>query len=178
MARSSSSPGVPAEAAPRAVRAAAPSSLAARELTVDDAEAMRALGAALAAVARPGDVLCLFGDLGAGKTQLAKGFGAGLGVAETVNSPSFVLMAEYRGRLPLFHIDLYRLAGGAVALSDGLIDERQADGVTLIEWADRLGPALPASRLDVGIDGTGDGPRTVDLAPSDAAHARYLEAIP
>ena len=171
MARSPSSPGVPAEAALRA-------GLASSELTVDDAEAMRALGAALAGVAGPGDVLCLFGDLGAGKTQLAKGFGAGLGVDQTVNSPSFVLMAEYRGRLPLFHIDLYRLAGGGVAISDGLLDERQADGVTLIEWADRLGDALPASRLDVRIDGTGDGLRIVRLAPSDAAQARYLEAIP
>ena len=171
MARSPSSPGAPAEAAPRAFPAT-------RDVTVDDAATMRALGAALAGVARPGDVLCLFGDLGAGKTQLAKGFGGGLGVNETVNSPSFVLMAEYRGRLPLFHIDLYRLAGGAAAISDGLIDERQADGVTLIEWADRLGAALPASRLDVRIDGAGDGPRTVHLAPRDADHARYLEAIP
>ena len=171
MARSPSSPGVPAEAAPRA-------GLATRELTVDDAEAMRALGAALAGVARPGDVLCLFGDLGAGKTQLAKGFGAGLGVDQTVNSPSFVLMAEYQGRLPLFHIDLYRLAGGGAAISDGLLDERQTDGVTLIEWADRLGEALPASRLDVRIDGTGEGLRIVRLAPSDVTHARYLEAIP
>jgi tRNA threonylcarbamoyladenosine biosynthesis protein TsaE len=154
------------------------SPVATRELAVADAEAMRALGAALAAVARPGDVLCLFGDLGAGKTQLAKGFGAGLGVGETISSPSFVLMAEYQGRLPMFHIDLYRLAGGAAAISDGLLDERQADGVTLIEWADRLGSALPASRLDVRIQGTGDEPRAVLLAPSDAAHAGYLEATP
>jgi tRNA threonylcarbamoyladenosine biosynthesis protein TsaE len=154
------------------------SPVATRELAVADAEAMRALGAALAAVARPGDVLCLFGDLGAGKTQLAKGFGAGLGVDETINSPSFVLMAEYKGRLAMFHIDLYRLAGGAAAISDGLLDERQADGVTLIEWADRLGTALPASRLDVRIHGTGDGPRTVLIAPSEATHARYLEATP
>lgn len=171
MARSPSSPGVPTEAAPRA-------GLPTRELTVNDADAMRALGAALAGLARPGDVFCLFGDLGAGKTQLAKGFGAGLGVEETVNSPSFVLMAEYHGRLPLFHIDLYRLAAEGAAISDGLLDERQADGVTLIEWADRLGAALPASRLDVRIDGTGEGLRIVRLAPSDAAHARLLEAIP
>jgi tRNA threonylcarbamoyladenosine biosynthesis protein TsaE len=139
---------------------------------------MRALGAALAAVARPGDLLCLFGDLGAGKTQLAKGFGSGLGVTDIVSSPSFVLMAEYPGRLPLFHIDLYRLADGAAALSAGLLDERAADGVTLVEWADRLGDALPGSRLDVRIDGTGDGSRTVRLGPSDARHGRYLEAIP
>jgi tRNA threonylcarbamoyladenosine biosynthesis protein TsaE len=151
---------------------------AARDVPVHDAEAMRALGAALATVAQPGDLLCLFGDLGAGKTQFAKGFGAGLGVADTVSSPSFVLMAEYPGRLPLFHIDLYRLAPGGAAISDGLLDERQADGVTLIEWADRLGGGLPAARLDVHIVGTGDEPRIVHLRATEARHGRYLEAIP
>jgi len=143
-----------------------------------DPGATSTLGRALAGVAQSGDVICLWGDLGAGKTHLAKAFGAGLGVAQTITSPSFILMAEYEGRLPLFHIDLYRLAGGAVAISDGLIDERQSEGVTLIEWADRLGPAMPASRLDVRIEGTGDGPRTVHLVTVDPAHARYLEAIP
>ena len=151
---------------------------AALDLPVRDAEAMRALGARLAAVAEPGDLLCLFGDLGAGKTQFAKGFGAGLGVSDTVSSPSFVLMAEYPGRLPLFHIDLYRLAAGGAAISDGLLDERQVDGVTLIEWADRLGGGLPAARLDVRIDGTGDEPRTVHLRATDVRHRRYLETIP
>ena len=151
---------------------------AARDVLIPHAEAMRALGADLAAVALPGDLVCLFGELGAGKTQLAKGFAAGLGVTDIVNSPSFVLMAEYRGRLPLFHIDLYRLADGAAAISGGLLDERQAEGVTLIEWADRLGEALPGSRLEVRIDGAGDGPRTVRLIPSDVRHVRFLEAIP
>ena len=87
---------------------------------------------------RPGDRLALVGPLGAGKTQLAKGFAVGLGITEVVNSPSFTLMAEYEGRLPLFHQDLYRLAGIGEALAGGLLDERQDDGVTLSEWADRL----------------------------------------
>jgi tRNA threonylcarbamoyladenosine biosynthesis protein TsaE len=179
MARSSSSLGAPAGLARQAPGTTAPPPDApARDILVPDAEAMGALGAALAAIARPGDLLCLFGDLGAGKTVLAKGFAAGLGVTDTVTSPSFVLMAEYGGRLPLFHIDLYRLADGAAAISGGLLDERQTDGVTLIEWAHRLGAALPASRLDVRIDGAGDDPRTVRLAPTDARHGRYLEAIP
>ena len=71
-----------------------------------EAAQTRALGAALAQAARPGDLVSLVGELGAGKTQLAKGFGAGLGVTDTIVSPSFVLMAEYRGRLPMFHLDL------------------------------------------------------------------------
>ena len=82
-----------------------------REVRTADERSTRALAARLAAVARPGDLICLWGELGAGKTQFAKGFGAGLGVSDTINSPTFVLMTEYPGRLPLFHIDLYRLAG-------------------------------------------------------------------
>ena len=93
-----------------------------------DPGATTALGLALAGAARPGDVLCLWGDLGAGKTHLAKAFGAGLGVTDTITSPSFILMAEYAGRLPLFHIDLYRLADASDALAGGLIDDRQAAG--------------------------------------------------
>jgi tRNA threonylcarbamoyladenosine biosynthesis protein TsaE len=143
-----------------------------------DAAATQALAAALAVVARPGDLISLVGDLGAGKTQFAKGFGAGLGVTDTIVSPSFVLMAEYRGRLPLFHIDLYRLAGAAEALAGGLVDERQGEGVTLIEWAERLAGAMPLGRLDVVIDGTGDDPRRIALRPGDAAYVRYLDALP
>jgi len=144
-------------------------------LTVADPEAMRDLGAHLAAVSEPGDLVCLYGELGAGKTQLAKGFGAGLGIGDTINSPTFVLMAEYAGRLPLFHVDLYRLADGVDAAADGLLDDRQADGVTLVEWADRLGE-LPPSRLDVRIEGTGEAPRTLTLEPSDERHARLVAA--
>ena len=110
----------------------------------DDAEATRALAARLAAVARPGDLLCLVGELGAGKTQFAKGFAVGLGITDTVSSPTFVLMTEYAGRLPMFHIDLYRLDDAADALAGGLLDERQLEGVALVEWAERLGPGAAA----------------------------------
>ena len=126
---------------------------------------------------RPGDLICLWGDLGAGKTHLAKAFGAGLGVTETITSPSFILMAEYAGRLPLFHIDLYRLADATDALAGGLIDDRQSAGVTLVEWPDRLGPALPPERLDVVIDGTGDDPRSITVRAGSPDLRRYLEAM-
>lgn len=149
-----------------------------RRVTSPDPMATSRLGAALASVARAGDLICLWGDLGAGKTHLAKAFGAALGVEETVTSPSFVLMAEYVGRIPLFHIDLYRLADAADALAGGLIDERQAEGVTLVEWPDRMGEALPDGRLDVRIDGSGDGPREIDLVAGSDAYRRYLDAAP
>jgi tRNA threonylcarbamoyladenosine biosynthesis protein TsaE len=149
-----------------------------RLVTTLDAGATRSLGARLAAVASPGDLLCLTGDLGAGKTQLAKGFAAGLGITDVVSSPTFVLMAEYAGRLPLFHVDLYRLADAADALAGGLLDERQLAGVVLVEWAERLGAALPSSRLDVVIEGTGDEPRRIVLRSADRGYARYLEAAP
>jgi tRNA threonylcarbamoyladenosine biosynthesis protein TsaE len=142
-----------------------------------DAAATRAVAAGLATVARAGDLVCLWGDLGAGKTQFAKGFGAGLGVTATIASPSFVLMAEHPGRLPLFHIDLYRLGDAADALAGGLVDDRQGQGVTLVEWPERLGGTLPEQRLDVIFEGTGDDPRTIAFR-AGAGHERYLEAIP
>ena len=140
-------------------------------------DATQALGARLAQVARPGDLICVRGDLGAGKTQLAKGFGSGLGIDDTINSPSFVLMAEYAGRLPFFHIDLYRLADAGDALAGGLLDERQAEGVTLVEWPERLGDVVTRARLDIHIAGSGDEPRRITLRPGEPSMVRYLDAV-
>ena len=152
----------------------APTAATRRIVSADPAATSR-LGRALGAVAQAGDLVCLWGELGAGKTQLAKAFAVGLGVSETVTSPSFILMAEYRGRLPLFHIDPYRLATAEDALAGGLIDERQREGVTLVEWPERLGDALPAARLDVRIDGTGDEPRSITLVAGSDSYRRYLD---
>lgn len=149
-----------------------------RHLDSPDPTATTALGEALARGARAGDVLCLWGDLGAGKTHLAKAFGAGLGVTDTISSPSYILMAEYEGRLPLFHIDLYRLADGTDALAGGLIDDRQAAGVTLVEWPERLGPALPAERLDVVIEVSGETTRSITIRAIGEGPRRFLETIP
>jgi tRNA threonylcarbamoyladenosine biosynthesis protein TsaE len=135
-----------------------------------------ALAARLASVAEPGDLVCLWGELGAGKTVFAKGFGAGLGIEATINSPSFVLMSEYAGRLPLFHVDLYRLAGPADVVAGGLLDERQAAGVTLIEWPERLEPLVPSPRLDVRIDGAGTDRRSISIQAVGSGPDRYLRA--
>ena len=140
-----------------------------------DPAATSVLGLSMGAVAAAGDLVCMWGELGAGKTHLAKAFGAGLGVTDTITSPSFILMAEYEGRLPLFHIDPYRLASAEDALAGGLIDERQSTGTTIVEWPERLGDALPIDRLDVRIDGTGDEPRTITLIAWSERYRRYLE---
>jgi tRNA threonylcarbamoyladenosine biosynthesis protein TsaE len=139
-------------------------------------EATQRLAAALAGAAAPGDLVCVWGELGAGKTVFAKGFGRGLGVTTTISSPTFVLMAEHAGRIPLFHLDLYRLGDAGDAWAGGLLDDRQAAGVTLVEWPERLAAALPAARLDVRIDGTADAPRTISIEARAAALARYVGA--
>ena len=99
-----------------------------------------------------------------------------VGVRDVVNSPSFTLMAEYEGRLRLFHLDLYRLSGSAEVLAGGLLDERQSDGGTLTEWAERLDAALDPERLDVRLAITGDERREIRLATESPRYARYLEA--
>ncbi|MCX6967735.1 MAG: tRNA (adenosine(37)-N6)-threonylcarbamoyltransferase complex ATPase subunit type 1 TsaE [Verrucomicrobia bacterium] len=103
-----------------------------------------ALGRQCAGSLRRGDVLALAGDLGAGKTQFAKGLAAGLGVECGVTSPTFTLIHEYPGgRLPLFHIDLYRLEEEAEVLGIGLDEYLAGDGVTVIEWADKFAALMP-----------------------------------
>jgi len=146
------------------------------EIRTSSAGETRSLAAALAEEARPGDRIALLGPLGAGKTQFAKGFALGLGVRDVVNSPSFTLMAEYAGRLPLFHQDLYRLAGAEEALAGGLSDERQAEGVTLSEWAERLPDEVEPGRLTVRIDVLGDDERRLAITPALPGHQRYLRA--
>ena len=136
-----------------------------------------ALGERLGRVAEAGDLVCLWGELGAGKTQVAKGIALGLGIDDTVNSPTFILMNEYAGRLPLFHVDLYRLADAADALAGGVIDDRQIEGVTVVEWPERMGDVLPAGRLDVRIDGTGDEAREIEVVTADPRLRRLVSAV-
>jgi tRNA threonylcarbamoyladenosine biosynthesis protein TsaE len=93
-----------------------------------------------------------------------------------VNSPSFVLMAEHRGRLPLFHLDLYRLSGAADALESGLADERRAAGVTVVEWADRAPDVLPRY-LAVRIEGSGEDPRRIVVEAPGDRYGRYRDVL-
>jgi tRNA threonylcarbamoyladenosine biosynthesis protein TsaE len=151
----------------------ATAALAAGTLVSASAETTRGIGARLGAAAPPGTLLALVGPLGAGKTQLAKGVAEGLGVQGVVNSPTFVLMNEHLGRLRLFHVDAYRLDDPQEALAAGLLDERGVEGVTVIEWADRLDGWLPPERIDIEIGLQPGEPdrRRIDWQAHGATHA-------
>ncbi|MGH2487175.1 MAG: tRNA (adenosine(37)-N6)-threonylcarbamoyltransferase complex ATPase subunit type 1 TsaE, partial [Ktedonobacterales bacterium] len=97
----------------------------------------RGLGARLGQLVRGGDVVLLYGDLGAGKTAYTQGIGRGLGIARTINSPTFTLLKEYAGRLPLFHFDLYRIEDAAELDTLGFEQYFDGEGVCVVEWADR-----------------------------------------
>ncbi len=126
-----------------------------------DPAATVALGRELAQNLVPDDVVAFYGELGAGKTTMIKGVAEGLGVTETVKSPSFVIVTQYRGRLPVYHIDLYRIADDREADSAlaGVDFEHylQAGGICLIEWAERAEPHLPQRTIRVRLSLEGRG---------------------
>lgn len=131
--------------------------------TVDDT---RAFGQTLAAALRPGDLVVLTGPLGAGKTVLAQGIGAGLGVSGAVTSPTFVIARVHRGRVPMVHVDAYRLGNvpHPRAEIDGLdLDASLEDSVTLVEWGEGMVEQLVDAYLEVRIDRRDDESRVVEL---------------
>jgi tRNA threonylcarbamoyladenosine biosynthesis protein TsaE len=133
------------------------------------AEETEAVAERLAAALRPGDVIALSGDLGAGKTTFTRGLARGLGSRAPVSSPTFTLIHEYAGgRLPVYHVDAYRLRSAEDALSAGLADYlNRADGVIVIEWPENVVGLLPAERLDVMLMEEGDA-RRILFAPRGA----------
>jgi tRNA threonylcarbamoyladenosine biosynthesis protein TsaE len=140
------------------------------EIVSTSPEETYAAGERLGHALGPGAVVGLTGDLGAGKTCFIQGLVHGLGVPRRATSPTFVLVNEYRGRVAVHHVDLYRVQSVAEAADLGLEEMFAGDGVTVVEWADRLGPLLPADAVRVHVDGVGDEPRriTVEGAPSSA----------
>ena len=114
-------------------------------------EETRALAAAVAGLARPGDVILLTGDLGAGKTAFVQGFAAGFGVKDQVTSPTFTLARSYEGRLTLNHLDVYQLDHLQEAVDLGLAELVDDGGVTIIEWGEVVAPALPADYLMIRL---------------------------
>ncbi|MFY9615385.1 MAG: tRNA (adenosine(37)-N6)-threonylcarbamoyltransferase complex ATPase subunit type 1 TsaE, partial [Candidatus Dormiibacterota bacterium] len=133
------------------------------------------LGEALGRSARPGDVILLAGPLGAGKTVLVQGIAAGLGSVATVGSPTFVLVRQYNGRLPLVHADLYRLEGRKEIDGLGLL-ELSEPGVLVVEWADRAPWLSGTDRLSLTL-GAADDPDWRTLALPEAGPLHLVEAL-
>ncbi|WP_116451089.1 tRNA (adenosine(37)-N6)-threonylcarbamoyltransferase complex ATPase subunit type 1 TsaE [Blastococcus litoris] len=135
----------------------------------------QALGRALAGVLAPGDLVVLVGPLGAGKTALTQGIGAGLGVHEPVTSPTFVISRVHRGgRIPLVHVDAYRL-GGVADVDDLDLDASTDESVTVVEWGQGLVERLADEHLEVRLDRRDDDVRTAVLVPHGPGWERRLD---
>ena len=135
------------------------------------------VGIRLAKLAQPGDVICLEGDLGAGKTCLARGIGTGLGVKEPITSPTFIMVSEHRlpgSRMRFYHIDLYRLASAEEAFGLGLEEYLYNDDVCVIEWPERALEVLPEERLWITIQHVDENKRRLTLR---ASGDRYHELV-
>jgi tRNA threonylcarbamoyladenosine biosynthesis protein TsaE len=146
----------------------------AKILTKSPEETIR-LGESIAHLLQAGDTVALVGVLGSGKSVLARGIMAGLGVATKMPSPSFVIVASYQGRHAVNHIDLYRLDRPDEAVGVGIEDMLYSDAINVIEWAEKIGPMLPAARVDISME-LRDEPeeRLITVVPGEPAIGERL----
>jgi tRNA threonylcarbamoyladenosine biosynthesis protein TsaE len=145
-------------------------------LVSDSPAATQRIGRRLARRLQPGDVVLLQGELGAGKTCLAQGIGAGLGAVGPVKSSAFVLLNEYDGRLKMYLADLYRLEEPS-EVADLALEETAADGVLVVEWPDRAWGEMPEERLLVRLEWTGDRFRRLTLEPRGGRYRALAQAL-
>ncbi len=134
------------------------------KITTNSPEETFEFGKRLAKDLRSGDVICLQGDLGAGKTSLAKGICRGLGVVDQITSPTYKIVNEYRGRMKVVHMDLYRIKNEEQLHDIGFNDYIYGDGVKIIEWPDKSGTLMPDNYLDINLSGQGNT-REIRLIP-------------
>lgn len=148
-------------------------------LTVPDLAATEAFGRRLGALLFPGAVVALVGPMGAGKTHLTRAIAEGLEVRNpaAVNSPTFVLIQEYRARLPIYHFDTYRLSGPREFAELGADEYLRGDGVCVVEWADKVEAVLPAEHLRIEIEIVDAHQRRFHLRASGARHLELLAAL-
>jgi len=144
------------------------------ELTTHSPEQTQEFGTRLGKIARPGDVILLVGKLGAGKTCLTQGIAWGLGIDEYAASPSFVLVRELYGRLPLYHLDFYRLENLEEIAELGLDEYFYGKGVSVVEWAEKALSLLPPENLLIEMEYIADSERRLELKPSGK---RYREMV-
>lgn len=139
------------------------------------------LGARLGRGLGAGDVVCLEGELGSGKTCLTKGIGQGMGITEPITSPTFTLIAEHRApgtNIVLYHVDLYRLSSPlADALAFGLDDYLEGEGVCVIEWADRIRASLPEKRLWIALRHLDSSKRGICMTASGARYEALVRGF-
>ncbi|HEU5307016.1 MAG TPA: tRNA (adenosine(37)-N6)-threonylcarbamoyltransferase complex ATPase subunit type 1 TsaE [Acidimicrobiia bacterium] len=146
--------------------------------TTHDAAQTHALGQRIGALLRAGDVVVLDGDLGTGKTVLAKGIAVALGIDEPVVSPTFTVVREYDAPTPLVHVDVYRLDHLQELHDLGFDDLVGGEAVTLVEWGDRVSAALPRDRLRVLLEpGEGDDDRVVSIDAAGTAWGERRDAL-
>ncbi|MCH8496643.1 MAG: tRNA (adenosine(37)-N6)-threonylcarbamoyltransferase complex ATPase subunit type 1 TsaE [Balneolales bacterium] len=136
-------------------------------VTTNSPEETHKLGITLSALTELGDIICLHGDLGAGKTALVKGVAEGLGINPTkVNSPTFTLIHEYtEGKIPVYHFDAYRLKSATEALEIGTEEYLYGDGISLIEWPEKMESLIPPEAYHVYIEKAGSTLRTFKITP-------------
>jgi tRNA threonylcarbamoyladenosine biosynthesis protein TsaE len=141
--------------------------------------ATQAFGRRLGQRLWPGAVIALIGDLGAGKTQLARAIAEGLGIADSriVTSPTFVLAQEYQARLPIYHFDAYRLKTEAEFADLGAHEYFESKGVCLVEWADRVPGCLPAEHLRVTLSVTGETSRRATIEGRGSEYEKLIEYL-
>jgi len=121
------------------------------------------IGQRLGQKLKPGDVVCLYGELGAGKTTITKGIASSLGIRERdITSASFTIIAEYDGEIPFYHIDLYRIKNGEAA-ELGLQEYFRSDGISVIEWAEKADDEIPDNCIKLRMNHTGDDLREIEL---------------
>ncbi len=152
------------------------------ELCSRSAGETEGFGARLAELLTAGDVVVLTGDLGTGKTVLAKGIGRGLGVTEPIVSPTFTIVREYEGDIPLQHLDVYRLDHLQEAIDLGLDELLDGDAVTVVEWGEAVGALLPADRLEVLFtlpppEEADDDTRVIELRPAGPSWEARRDAL-
>jgi tRNA threonylcarbamoyladenosine biosynthesis protein TsaE len=148
-----------------------------RELASRSPEQTLAVAQRIGGTAQPGDCIALIGDLGAGKTVMAKGIADGLGVPpDAVTSPTFVLITRHEGRLPLYHVDAYRLVDASELLAVGAEEALYGEGVAVVEWADRVEELLPEDRLNVRLFVTDYTERRIGLESTGPQSGWLLRA--
>ncbi len=148
-----------------------------RKVISHSPEDTQRLGEKLGRLAQAGDVFCLVGELGAGKTCLTQGIARGLDILGHVSSPSFVLIREHRGRLPLYHIDLYRADRLEEVAALGLDDYLYGEGICVVEWAERAMSLLPPDHLLVRLEYLSETERRITFEPQGERYADLLSKL-